>query len=221
MRRRENAEEHAKPGLYYHTPQVAARDFANTTTPHTLKDKDIHKLSRSVLKQYKFGPEYKVPTADNLQQHGGRVIQNMDILSERNQFQRTPALESAARTDRARMGNKLISRDPQNPNASSNSNVDVLQPSRLDEGSVWEMSNIGTVLSKTIIQLPNDRNDWTQNDQCENNGKHTLKYLRGPLFRRTTKSGTYNKELGESRSDSTLKNTESNGGAHRRFGFCS
>ena len=205
-RRREPAVKHVETELYHHTPQVAARDFANTTTPHSLKDKDIHKLSRSVLKKYKHGPEYKAPTADDLQQHLGRVNHDMEVLAERNQFQRTPALESAARIDRTRNGNNVTLQNLSNPNPSSNSHVDILQPSRLDEENVGIMSNIDTAFYKTLTHHPENRNDWTQRDECEEIDKRVLKYLTAPLFRRTAKNNISEKESSNSKTELNFKN---------------
>ena len=189
-RRREHAEKNTKPELYHHTPLVAARDFVSTTTPHTLKDRDVPKLSRSVLQQYRLGPKYNAPAADHLLQHPVRVAHDMEVLAERNQFQRTPALESAARTDRARNGNKSSLQELPNSKSLSNPQVDILQPSRLDEEDVCGIFNVNTKIPKTITHLPNDRNDWTQRDGNEEAEQLVFRYWRPPLFRRTIKSGT-------------------------------
>lgn len=190
-RHREHAEQRAKPVIYHHTPQVAARDFASTTTPHTLREKDVHKLSRSVLKKYKLGPglgpKYKASFFEDPQQHPGNTSQTIDLLAERNQFQRTPALELAARTDRARNGNQRSLQDLQTSVISSNAHVDVLQAGRFTETNAGNLSNVKSAI---FTPHPDDRNDWTQRDECRKNDKHVLKYLTGSVFRRMIKIDT-------------------------------
>lgn len=220
-RHRERAEQRTKPVIYHHTPQVAARDFASTTTPHTLREKDVHKLSRSVLKKYKLGPglgpEYKASSFEDPQQHPGNTSQTIDLLAERNQFQRTPALELAARTDRARNGNQRSLQDLQTSVISSNAHVDVPQAGRFTETNAENLSN---VKSAVFTPHPDDRNDWTQRDECRKNDKHVLKYLTGSVFRRMVKIDTSrhsDKITCNVSTDLITKDSQNNHVLHHRF----
>ena len=220
-RRREHAEQRAKPGTYHHTPQVAARAFASTTTPQTLKDKDVHKLSRSVLKRYKLGPEYKTPTSDGLQHEPGNTGHSIHFLAERNQFQRTAALESAARTDRARQVHQMRPQDLHSFSMSLNHHAGVFQSSRLEGTNPEDLSNHHTVVSKFITHNPDDRTDWTQKDDCKENDKRVSKYLTGPLFRCRLKSDTADKATYDINTNLMAEGFQSNRASRRRFSFFS
>lgn len=193
-RHREHAEQRAKPVIYHHSPQVAARDFASTTTSHTLGEKDVHKLSRSVLKKYKLGPglspEYKPPFFENVQQHPGNTSQTIDLLAERNQFQRTPALELAARTDRVRNRYQRSLQNLQTSGITWNAHGDILRARRSAETSARNLSEFKAAAFKTGMPHPDDKNDWTQRDECEENDKHLFKYLTRPFFHHMTKIST-------------------------------
>ena len=216
-RRHKDAEKQKKPEEYHHIPQVAARDFAKTTTPHALKDKDVHKLSRSVLKKYKRGSESNGPWAEESQRHLGKAGQSMDFLAERNQFQRTPALESAARVDKGRNATKINPLNVRDCDVSSNDHIDLLRSIRGEEITRVDASNIGTECSNPMIHHPKDRHDWTQRDESEGFDRNVLKDLVGPLFRRASKTSSTCNAL----ADLPPKDVQGKRASRRRFNFFS
>ena len=218
-RRREDAEKPRRSETYHHVPQVAARDFAKTTTPHKLRDKDIHKLSRSVLKKYKLGSGSKTSTTDEPPKQFSNARESMDVLAERNQFQRTQALESAACADKARslamsrphdIPHLLVSSNPHAGNSRS------IGPAEVSELAMWDPD---IECCKPLIYRPEDRNDWTQRDDFEEDERHVLKDLVGPFLRRLAKNSTPEETTCDSTVDLSNKQPQGFRASRRRFSF--
>ena len=179
-----------KPFNHQHyVPQVAATDFARTATPHPSKPKDTHKLSRAVTVSYALGVTAKYPPQNGRpQKRAGRKSLDIDALAERNQFQRTPAMEAAAQFDKAR--------DAKKPRSSSfNMNTLMSQPDlqgHLDKDSdTWDSlhDDVNVLASRTrhAPPQPNDRADWTQSDERIEELAERRHHLFSPLVRQIAK----------------------------------
>ena len=170
---------------YHHVPQVAAKDFATTTAQDPLGKKDIHKLSRSVVKSYKLGSNVGASKSSGIRASHYREPSrpSMDILADRNQFQRSRAFEAAALRDRARA---IVKSEPI---------LDVGQPSILTHQAIhgWNSEGIADIdkanleasfskLSVKSLLDRNDRHDWTQRDECSNRRRRGFKVLIAPLI---------------------------------------
>ncbi|KAK4075013.1 uncharacterized protein Triagg1_4677 [Trichoderma aggressivum f. europaeum] len=99
-----NSEDAAPPASNYrHVPQVAASQFARTTTTETVTEKHlVHKLSRQAVKFHMQGPNAMVATdlAPSEQNKALRRVQSMrERQYERNQFQHTHSLAATAEVD--------------------------------------------------------------------------------------------------------------------------
>ncbi|EAQ86606.1 hypothetical protein CHGG_07859 [Chaetomium globosum CBS 148.51] len=105
------------PEAYHHVPQEAAKQFTRTTTVENMRDSSlVHKLSKHALKFHLEGPKALRPVGSNNNNNNNhsstsnpailapaeltRALQQnqsqRDKLLDRNQFQRTHALEEAA-----------------------------------------------------------------------------------------------------------------------------
>lgn len=98
--------EDSSPANYRHVPQVAAAQFARTTTTETVTEKHLmHKLSRQAMKFHLQGPNAMAGAAAvNLtpseQNKALRRVQSMrERQYERNQFQHTHTLAATAEVD--------------------------------------------------------------------------------------------------------------------------
>ncbi|KAK4247105.1 hypothetical protein C7999DRAFT_32477 [Corynascus novoguineensis] len=93
----------APPKAYQHVPQEAAKQFTRTTTVDNMRDSSlIHKLSKHALKFHLEGPGGRPDAAADPAELTRALQQTQiqrDMLLDRNQFQRTRALEEAARLD--------------------------------------------------------------------------------------------------------------------------
>ncbi|KAL7951028.1 hypothetical protein V8C42DRAFT_308312 [Trichoderma barbatum] len=95
--------EDTPPSNYRHVPQVAASQFARTTTTETVTEKHlVHKLSRQAIKFHMQGPNAMVAPdlAPSEQNKALRRVQSMrERQYERNQFQHTHTLATTAEVD--------------------------------------------------------------------------------------------------------------------------
>ncbi|UKZ82080.1 hypothetical protein TrVFT333_009864 [Trichoderma virens FT-333] len=95
--------EDTPPSNYRHVPQVAASQFARTTTTETVTEKHlVHKLSRQALKFHMQGPNAMVASdlAPSDQNKALRRVQSLrERQYERNQFQHTHSLATTTEVD--------------------------------------------------------------------------------------------------------------------------
>ncbi|KAL6861050.1 hypothetical protein J3F83DRAFT_230541 [Trichoderma novae-zelandiae] len=97
--------EDTPPSTYRHVPQVAASQFARTTTTETVTEKHlVHKLSRQAIKFHMQGPNAAAGRAADLapaeQTKALRRAQSMrERQYERNQFQHTHSLATTTEVD--------------------------------------------------------------------------------------------------------------------------
>ena len=158
---------------YRHVPQCAATSFARTATPDLRKEKEIHKLSRQVVQIQPSAVDLKHPLGNNgptirqIVEEREMARLKMEATADRNQFQRNPALEEAARADQGRNLNKPQQRDfvvrlsgglPSNLRSPSGGDI-----------SEWDLSKVKRSAPPRHIHglpNPNDRNDWVQRDDC-------------------------------------------------------
>ncbi|KAL7933488.1 hypothetical protein V8C35DRAFT_56517 [Trichoderma chlorosporum] len=95
--------EDTPPSNYRHIPQVAASQFARTTTTETVTEKHlVHKLSRQAVKFHMQGPNAMVSSdlAPSEQNKALRRVQSMrERQYERNQFQHTHTLTTTTEVD--------------------------------------------------------------------------------------------------------------------------
>ncbi|TFA99296.1 hypothetical protein CCMA1212_008950 [Trichoderma ghanense] len=97
--------EDTPPSTYRHIPQVAASQFARTTTTETVTEKHlVHKLSRQAIKYHMQGPNAAAAQSPDLapaeQNKALRRAQSMrERQYERNQFQQPHILATTAEVD--------------------------------------------------------------------------------------------------------------------------
>ncbi|RFU75677.1 hypothetical protein TARUN_6570 [Trichoderma arundinaceum] len=90
---------------YRHVPQVAASQFARTTTTETVTEKHLmHKLSRQAMKFHMEGPNAKAGlTADLTPSEQNKALRRVQSMRERqyerNQFQHTHSLATTTEVD--------------------------------------------------------------------------------------------------------------------------
>jgi hypothetical protein len=93
------------PAEYHHVPREAAKQFTRTTTVDNMRnDEQIHPLSKRALKYHMEAPQLSQADEANcapskLSQALQRTQSQRDKVLDRNQFQRTRALEDAAHMD--------------------------------------------------------------------------------------------------------------------------
>ncbi|KAL7799715.1 hypothetical protein V8C37DRAFT_88414 [Trichoderma ceciliae] len=110
-----NSEDTPPPSNYRHVPQVAASQFARTTTTETVTGKHLmHKLSRQAMKFHMEGPNVMAGLAADLtpseQNKALRRVQSMrERQYERNQWQHAHTLATTTEVDE-----KLASATPHN-----------------------------------------------------------------------------------------------------------
>ncbi|KAM0254747.1 hypothetical protein ACHAQJ_006463 [Trichoderma viride] len=98
--------EDTPPSNYRHVPQVAASQFARTTTTETVTEKHLlHKLSRQAMKFHMQGPNASagMATANLAPSEQNKAIRRVQSMRERqyerNQFQHTHTLATTAEMD--------------------------------------------------------------------------------------------------------------------------
>ena len=179
--RRERAAKKARSTSYHHIPQVAAKDFAATTAQETIKEKDIHKLSRSVITSYKLGNKTTTSETSAIRafHHRGFSDLRMENLANRNQFQRSRAFEIAALHDQARaMATGVPACDVKKSLADSCQGVQAWNSAETDK--IYK-DNISKFEVKPLFN-PNDRHNWTQRDECPSGRRRGFGILIAPLI---------------------------------------
>ncbi|SLM35902.1 hypothetical protein LPUS_05287 [Lasallia pustulata] len=181
-RRAQASEKKGEPAQYHHVPQCAAASFARTATPDSRKKEEIHKLSRQAIQIQQPAVEPRLTLANNgpsvrrlvEEQEMSRL--KVEASADRNQFQRTPALEEAARADHSRNLNK-----PQQRDFDIRLSLDLPSKPRPPNGgdiSEWDPSKIESTGPSRHIHArpnPNDRHDWAQREDSGETDRHGLR----------------------------------------------
>ena len=165
--RRRSRSEKSKPSPeYHHVPRYAAMDFVSTATPDTTDNQNIHPLSRCALKASSSAARGQGNGQNEL--NFLQVIDDMDtiaqaalILAERNQFQHSKTLQSAAQVDKLRNLNKPVQRDFEAIGKAGG-----LSRSRNVHAADFEVPPTEIRLPRAIHN-PGDRHDWAQNEDVE------------------------------------------------------
>lgn len=189
---------------YHHVPQVAASDFARTTTPDEMGHRDlsqrqVHKLAQHALKLHLVGED----AASKASPSALRQVQVRDlaraeraIINDRNQFQWSQELEEAARSDKYRALYKIPQRTFES-STSTHLNIIKIPQRPLSTGDVyWEgadfhahdstASHTHAHPKRVPVQVANDRHDWAQRDENQPYDKGwSIKDRIGPFLKKT------------------------------------
>ncbi len=157
------AEKRTVKEAYHHTPVLAAVDFARTATPELHREKDIHQLSRPVLRPCRIPDASLSPAEFVNQQEKARL--RMEAAAERNQFQLTQELENALVSDKARDITRSQQRGFKGAFVAIGSQSRVTCELPTSPQDIAEARVVRDSLNRTLPQ-PNDRNDWAQRDEC-------------------------------------------------------
>ncbi|KAL7960267.1 hypothetical protein V8C34DRAFT_312805 [Trichoderma compactum] len=176
--------EDAPPSNYRHVPQVAASQFARTTTTETVTEKHlVHKLSRQAVKFHMQGPNAMVATdlAPSEQNKALRRVQSMrERQYERNQFQHTHSLAATAEVDERPASTAphtfheyLKSRNPdpldeinkETRRRSMGAILGMMAPADA-EPAERSMSSLDNQSDTVPVNPDEHRVDWTQSDEA-------------------------------------------------------
>ncbi|KAL7906767.1 hypothetical protein GGI35DRAFT_482158 [Trichoderma velutinum] len=178
--------EDAPPSNYRHVPQVAASQFARTTTTETVTEKHlVHKLSRQAVKFHMQGPNAMVATdlTPSEQNKALRRVQSMrERQYERNQFQNTHSLTTTTEVDERSASTaphtfqeylKSKSLDPldetnkETRRRSMGAILGMMVPADA-ETSARSMSSLDNQSDTVPVNPDEHRVDWTQSDEAAN-----------------------------------------------------
>ncbi|KAI9843997.1 MAG: hypothetical protein M1838_002377 [Thelocarpon superellum] len=195
-RRRRRATKDLGQRQYHHIPQVAAQDFARTATPDTFSKRETHPLSRQVMDRFRNNVVHpKALSATGLAAALERAQAELREAAERNQFQRSRALEEAAQADKDRDLHRPLKRDfrrlshlmPQghghNRRRSFSAGDAAVTASDIDTGE--------GLVPMTAKRNPRhsihveDRHDWSQNDESERERRPSFRERVSPLIKKT------------------------------------
>ncbi|KAM6477197.1 hypothetical protein HDV62DRAFT_395422 [Trichoderma sp. SZMC 28011] len=179
-----NSEDAPPPSNYRHVPQVAASQFARTTTTETVTEKHlVHKLSRQAVKFHMQGPNAMVATdlPPSEQSKALRRVQSMrERQYERNQFQHTHSLAATAEVDERPASTaphtfqeylKSKSLDPQDETnketrrRSMGALIGMMMPADT-ETAERSMSSLDNQSDTVPVNPDEHRVDWTQSDEA-------------------------------------------------------
>ncbi|MCJ1408021.1 hypothetical protein MMC19_002094 [Ptychographa xylographoides] len=171
-RRKAKAEKNKPPEQYHHTPQFAAADMLSTASPEWIENQHIHPLSRLRIRQQKavdpVDPKV-MPITQQVEQQDS-AHQKMMAVAERNQFQRTRMMETAAEVDEDRDIRKPLQRrfepisshtNTRSKAGDGNKTPGFSDPESMDEGTGTPM-----ISKRQVVFNPDDRHDWAQRDAC-------------------------------------------------------
>lgn len=232
-RRAQASEKKGEPAEYHHVPQCAAASFARTATPESLKKEDIHKLSRQVVSTQQPAVDSRAPLAKigpsiRTVVEGHEMARlKIEAIAERNQFQRTSALEEAARADQNRNLNRPQQRDfevllsEELPTKNS-------PPNRGDfnEWDPLRKETNGSPSQAHGLPNANDRNDWAQRDESEETDRHGLRDRVTPFSEAIRRLGGGKgrvppKSAVDAIGDDTVDDSEGNKASRRKSSFLS
>ncbi|RYP51748.1 hypothetical protein DL768_002971 [Monosporascus sp. mg162] len=175
---------------YRHVPQVAASQFARTTTAEAINKKHIHRLSYPALRFHINGEgraeEESGNTAGGRLNTLRRVRSQRENVYERNQFQHSISMDDGPAADgrlNARQNRHTICLKPSSSNFSMRRTA--LDYST-DEDSTHE------VFIPDLTTVNEHRVDWTQSDEVH----EIRKPIRGPLLHRVESVWTLRGKLG-------------------------
>ena len=178
-------------------PQCAASDFVNTATPDFHDEQNVHPLSRALVRSTDFANPCRL--AGDRQHADLRYFKRQDkaeqlmaLAAERNQFQRSKALQKAAKTDEVRDLNKIPQRGFDEHSAANFLGGSLVQgstPVLCNELADPEAQSANV---KRKLRLPKDRHNWVQADEPLGKERNLLQDLL-PMFRRTN-LGTVKRE---------------------------
>ncbi|MCJ1381582.1 hypothetical protein MMC17_004693 [Xylographa soralifera] len=190
-RRLAKAEKHKTPQEYRHVPRYAAADFVNTASRDCYENQNVHPLARLIGRVSK-PAESQLPT-DGLMSHYVQKqdwdLQRMKAAADRNQFQRTQILQTAAESDESRDIYKPPQRDFESLFSSKQAGESfadgIKSPLVADLDMVDEGTNIHIVPKQPIIYQPDDRHDWTQRDETAAPTRRSFRDHILPVLRKT------------------------------------
>ncbi|KAK1772396.1 hypothetical protein QBC33DRAFT_575004 [Phialemonium atrogriseum] len=213
----------SEPSQYHHVPREAAKQFARTTTVGGMRESGlIHKLSETALKFHLGGLHSNRNVEGDASLGPFQLTRSLqrgqsqrERIYDRNQFQRTRILETAAEMDEERerdtelqqrhtfQGELARTKPPeqnQQPNPRRNSTGDVLGKLEDRGGSSAPMEPVADIMDDTIPQEEPEqtplalkpRVDWTQSDEVAQRHKG----LRSPLLRKADSIWTLKGRLG-------------------------
>ncbi|MCJ1403394.1 hypothetical protein MMC11_006617 [Xylographa trunciseda] len=193
-RRLAKAEKHKIPQEYRHVPRYAAADFVNTASRNCYENPNVHPLARLVGRASK-PAQSQLPT-DGLMSHyvdkQDRELQKMKAAADRNQFQRTQILQTAAETDESRDIYKPPQRDFQSLFSSKQGRETpgdgIKSPFTADLDVVDEGIDVSVMPERPIVYQPDDRHDWAQRDETTERRSFRDHIL--PVLRKTHLIGT-------------------------------
>ncbi|PSS06818.1 hypothetical protein M430DRAFT_111050 [Amorphotheca resinae ATCC 22711] len=172
---------------YHHVPKVAAAAFARTATPDVTRQ--IHELSRPALKQHLEGLRLKEshPQVTSLQraQAMDQAMLEREMLSNRNQFQWTRAMEGAAEVDIERRVYKPARRSfiPEFAHLMDRSERSIQRP--LSTGDFLEEDEPQALKRARSRRAPafDGRNDWAQEEDGRD-GRPTIEEPASPALKK-------------------------------------
>ncbi|RYP09713.1 hypothetical protein DL764_001139 [Monosporascus ibericus] len=175
---------------YRHVPQVAASQFARTTTAEALNKKHIHRLSYPALHFHIDGKGRAEAESGN--KRGGllnplrRVRSQREKVYERNQFQHSVSMDGGPAAEgriNTRQNRHTICVEPSSSNFSMRRTA---QDYSTDEDSAHE------VFIPDLTTANEHRVDWTQSDEAH----ETRKPTRGPLLHRVESAWALRGKIG-------------------------
>ncbi|MCJ1433149.1 hypothetical protein MMC27_002508 [Xylographa pallens] len=219
-RRLAKAEKRKTPQEYRHVPQYAAADFVNTASRNCYDIQDVHPLARLVGRASK--PAESLLPTDGLMSHYVEKqdwdLQRMKAAAERNQFQRTQILQTAAESDESRDIYKPPQRDFESlftsKQAGESFGEGIKSPLVTDLDMVNESTNIPIAPKRPIIYRPDDRHDWAQRDETAAPARRSFRDHILPVLRKTH-------FIGASKDQHADDSTQEKKSSQRRSGFLS
>ena len=195
-RRIAKAGKHETPQEYRHVPQYAAADFVNTASRKCYENETVHPLARLIGRAPK--PVEPQLRADGLMSHyvekQDRESQRMKAAADRNQFQRTQILQTAAEDDESRNIYKPPQRDFESIFTSKESKErigdGIKSPLVADLDIIDEDTDCAVISRRPITYQPDDRHDWAQRDEATTHERRSFRDHILPVLRKTHLIGT-------------------------------
>ncbi|MCJ1280762.1 hypothetical protein MMC26_000079 [Xylographa opegraphella] len=202
-RRLAKAEKHKTPHEYRHVPRYAAADFVNTASRNCYENQNVHPLARLVGRVSK-PAESQLPTDGPMSHYveqQDRNLQKMKTAAERNQFQRSQILQTAAESDESRDIYKPPQRDFESFFTSKQTREGfgdgIKSPLAADLETAEDGTNI-PIVPRPIIYKPDDRHDWAQRDEIEAPSRRGFRDHILPVLRKTHLIGSSKNQTDDS-----------------------
>ncbi|KAI4135574.1 MAG: hypothetical protein LQ347_000543 [Umbilicaria vellea] len=232
-RRAQASDKNGEPAQYHHVPQCAAASFARTATPESLKKNEIHKLSRQVIRTQPPAVDSRAPLA-KIGPSIRTVVEGHEMsrlkteaIAERNQFQRTSALEEAAQADQNRNLNRPQQRGFEIPLFEELPTTN--SPPNKGDFREWDPLGKETYGRPSRAHGPpnaNDRHDWAQRDECGDTDRHGLRDRMTPFSEAVRRLGggkgrVSPKSAADAIGDDTVDDSEGKNASRRKSSFLS